>query len=141
MQAALPAPEVQNILVTPTPFNTVLWRVLVMTDRGYYEGFYSLLNQQSDIRYQFYPQENMLKQRYATHPDVSRIAAFSHGFYGLEQRDNKLILTDLRMGLRENYAFTFQVAPSAVEAAVPVPRNYDMGSTVRWMQQQLVAAD
>ncbi|KKO47199.1 hydrolase [Arsukibacterium ikkense] len=140
-QAALPVPVVQHILVTPTPFNTVLWRILIMTEQGYYEGFYSLLNRSAPLAYQFYPQDKTLRQRYATHPDVARIAAFSHGFYSLRQQGEQLILTDLRMGLLENYAFTFALTPDASVPAEPLPRAYDMANTVRWMQQQLVAAE
>jgi len=34
-----------KVLTVPSPFNTLLWRVLVMDDDGgYYEGFYSLLD-------------------------------------------------------------------------------------------------
>ena len=112
-----------------------------MTEQGYYEGFYSIFNRGSAIQYQFFPEDNSLRQQYATQPDVARIAAFSHGFYSLQRQDNKLILTDLRMGLRQNYAFTFEVTPDTSAPAEALPRSYDMGTTVRWMQQQLVAAD
>ncbi|MBV2129469.1 metal-dependent hydrolase [Arsukibacterium indicum] len=141
VQAELPEPAAEAVLVTPTPFNTLLWRVLVMTEHGYYEGFYNILGQSAAIEYQFFPQDSLLKTRYANHPDVARIAAFSHGFYSLQSQDNKLVLTDLRMGLRQNYAFSFLVTPDASSPATALPRAYDMGTTVRWMQQQLVAAD
>lgn len=148
-KALLPAPTVQSsqnfitqrVLVTPTPFNTLLWRILMMTEHGYYEGFYSLLNGTRDIQYQFYPQDIELRQRHASHPDIARIAAFSHGFYGLKQQGDNLILSDLRMGLRENYAFTFQVTADASMPAKALPRAYDMGTTLRWMQQQLIMAN
>ncbi|WP_033425440.1 metal-dependent hydrolase [Arsukibacterium perlucidum] len=141
VKAELPVPAAKAVLVTPTPFNTILWRVLIMTEQGYYEGFYSIFNRGSAIQYQFFPEDNSLRQQYATQPDVARIAAFSHGFYSLQRQDNKLILTDLRMGLRQNYAFTFEVTPDTSAPAEALPRSYDMGTTVRWMQQQLVAAD
>jgi inner membrane protein len=141
MQSSQNFPTTQRVLVTPTPFNTLLWRILIMTEQGYYEGFYSLLNDTQDIQYQFYPQDIVLRQRHASHPDVARIAAFSHGFYGLEQQGDNLILSDLRMGLRENYAFTFQVTADASIPAKALPRTYDMGTTVSWMQQQLIKAD
>ena len=34
----------ERVLVTPTPFNTLLWRVVAMTGDAYHEGFYSLLD-------------------------------------------------------------------------------------------------
>jgi len=141
VETTLPAPDTGAVLVTPTPFNTLLWRVLVMTEQGYYEGFYNILNHGTAIEYQFFPQDNSLKQQYAGHPDVSRIAAFSHGFYSLDLQNDKLVLTDLRMGLRQNYAFSFLVTPDGSSAATARPRNYDMATTVRWIQRQLVTAD
>ncbi|MDX1678187.1 metal-dependent hydrolase [Arsukibacterium sp.] len=141
VRQALPAPDAGAVLVTPTPFNTMLWRILIMTDNGYYEGFCNILQRRADVEYQFYPEDNRLKQQYADHPDVARIAAFSHGFYSLVAEDDKLILTDLRMGLRQNYAFSFRVTPDASSPATAQPRNYDMGTTVRWIQRQLVAPD
>ena len=41
----------QQVLVTPTPFNTVLWRVVVMTPGAYHEGFYSLLDKEPAIHF------------------------------------------------------------------------------------------
>ncbi|WP_213996797.1 metal-dependent hydrolase [Arsukibacterium sp.] len=141
VEAELPVPTAEAVLVTPTPFNTILWRVLIMTEQGYYEGFYSVLNRSAAIEYQFFPQSARLKQQYAEHPDIARIAAFSHGFYSLAPQDDKLVLTDLRMGLRQNYAFNFLVTPDATAPAKALPRAYDMGTTVRWIQRQLDASE
>jgi inner membrane protein len=33
-----------NILTVPTPFNTLLWRIVIVDDHSYYEGYYSLLD-------------------------------------------------------------------------------------------------
>ena len=43
--------QVQHLLVTPAPFNTVLWRVVAVTPTDYREGFYSLLDDGRDIRF------------------------------------------------------------------------------------------
>ncbi|WP_290613142.1 metal-dependent hydrolase [Arsukibacterium sp. UBA3155] len=140
VNAKLPAPAPTGILVTPTPFNTLLWRVLIMNENGYYEGFYNVLSQDTAIDYQFFAQDTDLREHYADHPDISRIASFSHGFYSLTPQDDKLILTDLRMGLRQNYAFNFEVTPDASAPPLALPRAYDMTATLRWMQQKLAAA-
>lgn len=136
----LPTPTAEAVLVTPTPFNTLLWRVLIMNDTGYYEGFYNVLNPDAAIDYQFFAQDPELRRRYADHPDIARIASFSHGFYSLTRREDTLILTDLRMGLRQNYAFNFEITPDASTAPQALPRAYDMAATLRWLQQQLAAA-
>ena len=141
VNAQLPSPAAKAVLVTPTPLNTLLWRILIMTEQGYYEGFYNVLDQDAAIDYQFFSQDSDLRQQYADHPDIARIASFSHGFYSLTRQQNKLILTDLRMGLRQNYAFNFEVTPDANAAPQALPRAYDMAVTLRWLQQKLAAAD
>ena len=47
--AATPAAS-GRVLVTPTPFNTMLWRVVVMGDGGYREGYYSVLDRTGRVQ-------------------------------------------------------------------------------------------
>ncbi len=44
----------EKYLAVPTPFNTLLWRVVVMDGDGYLEGFYSLLDKSPSIRFRRY---------------------------------------------------------------------------------------
>ena len=39
----------QQFLTVATPFNTVLWRVVAMDQDGYWEGFYSLLDDSQKV--------------------------------------------------------------------------------------------
>ena len=46
---AMASPEARGltesqVLVTPTPFNTLLWRIVLIHEESYHEGFYSLLD-------------------------------------------------------------------------------------------------
>ena len=43
--------DAQGLLVTPAPFNTVLWRLVATTPTQYFEGHYSLLDAQPTIRW------------------------------------------------------------------------------------------
>lgn len=109
----------QNVLTVPTPFNTVLWRVLVMDDQGYYEGFYSLLDQHRNIRFSHYPRNEQLLDGLAEHWPVQRLRWFTHGFYAVQQRDDAIVLSDLRMGLEPYYVFQFKVAEMGNPHPVP----------------------
>lgn len=40
------------VFVTPTPFNTLLWRIVLLTDNGYVEAFDSLLVDESPMRFE-----------------------------------------------------------------------------------------
>lgn len=117
---------VTQLLVTPAPFNTVLWRLVAMTPTQYFEGHYSLLDKSSRIIWTAYDRGAALVTQYAQEPHVARIAAFSHGFYRLSETDGHLFVTDLRMGQEPTYTFNFDLGTAEARAAqshVPVLRS------------------
>ena len=112
---ALHALEIQGIsynrvLATPTPFNSILWRFVVMADGGYYEGFYSILDRRDDVEFDFYRDEKPLLSGLEGHWPVQRLIWFTHGFYSVVQRGSDIIMSDLRMGVEPDYAFKYKVA-------------------------------
>jgi len=100
---------VSQTLVGPSPFNTLLWRVIGMTDSGYVEGIYSLLDKSEDIKFKFHPSENNLLDPISDSWDVKRLKWFTKGFYKVDLLDNKIVITDLRMGFGPFYFFNFVV--------------------------------
>ena len=108
----------ERLLTTPAPFNTVLWRVLVMDGDGYYEGYYSLLDGKPNLTLIHYPSETNLLAGIEDHWPVARLQWFTKGFYSVSQRDDDVVITDLRMGMEPDYVFGFKVA----ELANPHPR-------------------
>jgi len=74
-----------RVLVTPTPFNTLLWRVVVMDDRGYHEGYRSLLDDDEDIPLTHYESRTDLIEPLRNDWAVRRLAWFSKGFYGVRE--------------------------------------------------------
>jgi inner membrane protein len=118
---------VERRLVTPTAFNTLLWRVLVITPDGYLEGFHSLLDARGELTFSAYDRGMALYPELASNPYVARIAWFSKGFFRLSEQDGRLLITDLRMGQEPGYSFNFVVAErGAGEAralAVPEQRS------------------
>ena len=133
----------RDLLVTPTPFNTVLWRVLALTPDGHAEGFHSLLDDTPRIAFEHFPQDTELLPRIADNRPAQRIAAFSHGFFKVEQRDGQVRITDLRMGLEPSYFFSFIVAEQRegrVEARPPLPVGVrpDVQRTGPWLWRRLL---
>lgn len=45
----------QQVLITPTPFNTLLWRVVVMGDGKYWEGLASVFDNSERIDFVSHP--------------------------------------------------------------------------------------
>ncbi len=96
--------------MTPTPFNTLLWRIVVMTDEGYMEGFDSVILDEGDIKFRSYPSNvnSMLEANEVW--AVARLQWFTNGFLRARVEDDSLVLSDLRMGQEPTYGFTYKVA-------------------------------
>jgi len=109
----------ERFLTVPAPFNTVLWRVLVMADDGYYEGFYSLLDKSGDISFTYYPSRGNLLENLGDHWPVKRLQWFTHGFYAVKKIDRAIVISDLRMGLEPDYIFQFKVGEIGNPHPVP----------------------
>jgi inner membrane protein len=107
----------ERLLVVPTPFNTVLWRVLAIDGDSYLEGFHSLLDRGDDIAFTSHQRGLDLFQRYRHDWHVNRIAWFSHGFFRMRRDDGVLQISDLRMGEEPNYTFTFNLPQPACPTA------------------------
>lgn len=96
--------------VTPTPFNTLLWRVVVMTDAGYLEGFDSLVVDEGRMTFASYPSDTAALEAAAHIPAVRRLRWFAGDFVRAEVVAGELQLADLRMGQEPVYVFTHVVA-------------------------------
>jgi len=105
----------------PMPVNTVLWRVVAMTDEGYVEGFRSLAVDRGPMRFTAYPSDVAALRENAGVPAVQRLAWFNHGFIGAAVVDGTLQLSDLRMGNEPDYFFRFDVAQRAGDGWRSVP--------------------
>lgn len=133
----------ERVLVTPTPFNTLLWRVVAVSGDSYHEGFHSLLDDSPRIAFDAFPRGNALLAETRDFDAVRRIAAFSHGFFRLREADGKVLISDLRMGQEPFYSFTFAVAERR-SAAVPldVPEHIverpDLGRALPWLGRRML---
>jgi len=121
-----------KLLTTPTPFNSLLWRVLAVDDTNYYEGFYSVLDAEQTIRFEHYPRSLDLIEPLADSWPVQRLQWFTKNFYAASAVNNDIIITDLRMGTEPEYVFRFKVGEmgnphphSTPVEQMPGIRNYD----------------
>lgn len=132
----------ERVLVTPTPFNTVLWRVVAMTSTGYHEGFYSLLDREQVVHFERFDRGVPLHQALAGHRPIDRVEWFTRGFFMMSQHGDQVMITDLRMGQAPAYAFSFVVAERVAGAIVPAtpPRwskvGYDLDGGLRWLARR-----
>jgi inner membrane protein len=130
--------EVRGMFTTPAPFNTLLWRAVVMVDGGYYEGFYALLDGAVPLQFDFHASETQWLTQLEGESAVERLQWFSKGFYAVNQREDTVVISDLRMGALERYVFRFEVADlvdNAVVAKEPVllePHRSLAGMSLIW---------
>jgi inner membrane protein len=156
----LPSPPASRtdgqLLVSATPFNGVLWRLLWVQNDAYYEAYYSLLDNSTTLRWQAYPRDAELLSRYQSHAAVARLHWFSHGFVALRTETDAntpdasvaspqlpaLILTDLRMGMEPGYSFSFRLPRNPQGTIAGLPEQLDMPQDARafdWLYQRMLA--
>ena len=107
----------QAYISKPTPLNTIFWSVTARTQDGFYNGFYSLLDKDSKVAYEFEPQQKHLLEPYLGNSKVERLLEITKGYYTVEQAPDKgIYINDLRFGKfdgwRENgggYVFVYHL--------------------------------
>ncbi len=107
--------EANHVLIAPFPFS-LLWRVVVITDNHYLEGYSSLLDSDSRISMDTYNNGKQNCQEWLTHWPVQRMDWFTQGAFALSVKNNVLVLSDLRMGIEDDYVFEFAVGEWEADA-------------------------
>ncbi|MHA6310864.1 metal-dependent hydrolase [Pantoea sp. S-LA4] len=97
----------EKVLVTPTAFNTLVWRSVVMTPDRYGEVYWSLLSPRRPLQVVWRPRHPELFDALRGDWYAERVAWFSHGFYAMAEKDGQITIADLRMGEGNNFTFTF----------------------------------
>lgn len=102
--------KVVDTMGTPTiPFTNLLWRVLVKTDDGhYYEVYKSPFDKGPGERIRL-NLHNELLPIVKDDPDYKRLEWFTGGWTRLDIVENKLIVSDLRMGTVRELMFRFEL--------------------------------
>ena len=130
--------QAEQLLVTPTFFNSLLWRVVAVQGGHYHEGFHSLLDASPQIGFERYDRGRELAASVQPIDGARRLMAFSKGFYKLWQADGQVFIADLRMGQEPDYIFTFVIArreSPPVPLAVPeqVGSRPDLARGLPWL--------
>jgi inner membrane protein len=136
----------QQILVTPAPFNTVLWRVVALDGERFHEGFYSFLDGARAVRFVAHARGAALAAHNEKHPQIQRLARFTDGFFKIEGNNGRLVVTDLRMGQEPAYVFSFDIGTPLQEGQKHGPaeqqsRRMDVGAGLTWLWQRMWGRD
>ncbi|MGE0349348.1 metal-dependent hydrolase [Hydrogenophaga sp.] len=132
----------EGLLVTPAPFNTVLWRLVAITPTQYLEGHHSLLDEDGAIQWTVHERGADLIAQHRDDPYLARMARFTHGFYSAASVDGRLYVTDLRMGQEPSYTFRFDLGTEAARANGghrPTQTGFrpDMATALPWLWRRM----
>jgi inner membrane protein len=109
----------ERVLVTPAPFNTLLWRVVAVDGDSFHEAYRSLLDEGAALAFDRFPRGKALSAGLEDADALRRMAAFSKGYYKLSQDGEQVLLTDLRMGQEPAYVFSFVIGERRGQTSVP----------------------
>ncbi|HEY8402585.1 MAG TPA: metal-dependent hydrolase [Cytophagaceae bacterium] len=102
----------------PTPFNSLLWNVTAETDKGYYIGYYSLLDSDTQVDFNFFPKNHELLNPYLHHKKLQTLLEITTGYFTVEKNNDTLLINDLRFGQldgwgkgQEGFTFVYIIEP------------------------------
>ena len=101
--------QAERLFVTPTPFNSLLWRVIVLDGEHYHETLIGWFDTASP-QLQRLPRGTGLQAALADSAMHQRLAWFSGGMLRYDQIEGRLIVTDLRLGMTGYHPFRFDFA-------------------------------
>ncbi len=110
-----------KITMIPMPFNSFLWRGLVVEGDQYHNVYRSVFDQKVTATIHTHPRNLALEEILPDTQPVRDVAGFSQGNYAMRVEDDGILVSDLRMGVTPGYVFTFRVASIETGAAEMVP--------------------
>lgn len=133
----------ERVLVTPAPFNSLLWRVVVVgADGRYHEGFRSLLDGARALQLDAFDQGRaLITGPLAQRWHVQRLLWFSRGFHKAAQTEAGVVITDLRMGQEPGYVFAFVFGPGDTSLPRAAGGRLDLSRGLRWLGPRMLGAD
>ena len=109
----------RSYIVKATPLNTLLWTVTAETEAGFYTGFYSLLDKDKIVHYNFEPHRADLLEPHRGNKKLERLLNITKGYHVVEIADRGYYINDLRFGQfdgwqegKGHYVFVYHVWPT-----------------------------
>jgi inner membrane protein len=131
----------EQLISTPAPFTTLLWRFVGIDGDRYFETYASIFDGDTSLTIDHYPRNLGLLEGLEAHPPVAKLRWFTRGFYAASRVEDDIVMTDLRMGTEPTYVFSFTVAKAADSNPIPVPdvqREADIDwRGLRWVWRRI----
>ncbi|MBV6541601.1 metal-dependent hydrolase [Ursidibacter maritimus] len=121
--------EVEKVLATPTPFNTILWRVIAVDKQGnLYDGVSGWFDKKAEMEWIKMPLNLPLAPKILSiSPETQRLKWFTDDWLHYEQIGDNLVVSDIRMGMAGQFNFRFIVAKQENGEWMAIqPKTYPM---------------
>jgi inner membrane protein len=119
LAAAGIAPE--GLRATPTPFNTLLWKIIALDGERYLNLYMPVFGDDAQVTAYAHPRGIAQIACSNGNEALEKLIAFNGGYFRVDVEDGKVLISDLRMGLTPNYVFRFAVAEQTVEGLIAIP--------------------
>ncbi|MGI9402853.1 MAG: metal-dependent hydrolase [Rhizobiaceae bacterium] len=136
--------ETSNIFAIAGPLNIVVWKVIGWEEGRYHNLYLSLFDDDDQARIYTHPTRSDLTACLEGNDGFEKLRWFSRGFFKTSLQDEKVIISDLRMGLTPSYVFRFIVAehdngvmkpipPEAIESELPTIQQ-----DLNWLADRII---
>jgi inner membrane protein len=94
---------VQEFKSRPMPLNIMLWTVNAKVEDGYLLGYYSIFDEDNDIKFRFIPRNDGLEVGFTEEPLYEKVMDMTQGWYSYGKDGDDLLVNDLRFGQPEGW--------------------------------------
>jgi inner membrane protein len=109
-----------EIFAIAAPFNILVWKVIGLGEDRYDNLYYSLLDGAGPPEIYVHPRHPELIACLQDSNSFRKLDWFSRGFFRTDLVGNKVVMSDLRMGLTPGYAFRFAIGELDGDGVKPI---------------------
>lgn len=128
--------ETTSIKAIAAPFNIVVWKVIGLEEDKYHNLYLSLLDNDQQARIYTHPRHPELIACLDDVDALAKLKWFSRGYYRTDLENEKIVVSDLRMGLTPSYVFRFAIADDNGETASAIAPEA-VGGQIDTLEQDL----
>jgi len=110
-----------RVFAIAAPLNTIVWKVMALEEGRYHNLYLSLFDGDHKPVIYTHPRHPELIACLEGNEAFEKLEWFSREYFKAERKGDKIIISDLRMGLTPNYVFRFAVAEESGDTFRAIP--------------------
>jgi inner membrane protein len=127
----------EDIIVLPTPLNSIMWYAIARKGEKYYMGVHSLMSDNREVEFTEIESNSDLIKDYTETRPIEKLMWFTKGYYSVFERDGKLYISALKFGnldmvmsgkTTNNFFFTFEIEKDSAGNPISFNQKFDGGA-------------